>query len=549
MRFGVKVLIFSMYRSSRAFSAINNNYSNLYSQVTTKLKEINYLQGIVGLLTWDEMTYMPPGAAQCRGTQNSVMAGIIYDKSTDKELGEMLQMLKVAPQEQLNEVQRALIRDEHLKYTKNTALPKELVQKLAQLETDSYNAWVEARKTAEFGKFAPFLQEWVVASLQKARYINPNEKPYDVLLQDFEKGMTSDRLDEIFLEIRNGLVQLIADIRASRTLPDTAWMRGGSFDTELQSQLCKGISIDLGFDESNGRLDASVHPFTGGAHPTDVRMTTRFKANDITEGLTGCIHETGHALYEQGRNLSPDWKDLSVSGPLSMGIHESQSLLWERMVGLSKPFQRYLLPKLQAIFPDKFSDRTPEDLYLAMNCIKDPSIIRLESDEVTYTMHIILRYEIEKGLLDGSIPVEEVPAVWNSKMKEYLGVEVMDDAQGCLQDIHWAGGAFGYFPTYSLGAMYACQLYACAKEQVDVASKSTCTKGPTLEENIALGNFAVLKNWLNKNVHKLGSVPASGDELMERVTGNRLQPETFLNYLRCKYTEIYKLRESISSDN
>ena len=262
-------------------------------------------------------------------------------------------------------------------------------------------------------------------------------------------------------------------------------------------------------------------------------MTTRFKANDLTEGLTGAIHETGHSLYEMGRNLDEEWKDQPVSTAMSMGVHESQSLLWERMVALSRPFQDYLLPKIQASFPNSgFAGKTPEDLYHGMNVVKDPSKIRVESDEVTYTMHVVLRYEMEKGLLDGSIAVKDVPTTWNAKMKEYLGAasEPQNDAEGCLQDVHWSAGALGYFPTYSLGAMYACQIFKTAEQEI-----------PDLSTKISKGEFAPLKAWLNEKIHKKGSFYENGDELMKVVTGKPLDPQIFLSYLRDKYTAIYKL--------
>lgn len=264
-------------------------------------------------------------------------------------------------------------------------------------------------------------------------------------------------------------------------------------------------------------------------------MTTRFKEEDITEGLTGAIHETGHSLYEQGRNLDEDYNDQPVSAALSMGVHESQSLLWERMVALSRPFQSYLLPKLQEAFPNhnNIQKMSTDELYAAINFVKDPSKIRVESDEVTYTMHVILRYEIEKKLLDGSMAVDDIPRVWNELMVEYLGENSRpeNDAEGCLQDVHWSAGALGYFPTYSLGAMYACQIYECAKKEL----------GASLEECIAKGEFTPLRKWLNEKIHSSGSFHRNGDELMIAVTGKPLDPSVFLSYLRTKYTSIYKL--------
>lgn len=498
-----------------------------YNELCGKLRELNALEGISGLLGWDEMVMMPGGASESRGAQKAALAGVVYDKKTDKEVGALLDRLK-AQSSQLTPVQSAVVRDSSKTYTKATALPKELVQRIAKLETDAYVAWVEARKATDFSKFAPYLQEWVDVRRESARLIDPTADPYDVLLDDYEKGMTGARLDEIFEEVRAALVPLIAQLKSNGTPPDDSWL-AGDYSTKDQAALCQEVALDMGFDLDNGRLDVSVHPFTGGAHPTDVRMTTRFKEHDLTEGLTGAVHETGHALYEQGRNLSPEWKDLPVNQALSMGIHESQSLLWERMVALGLPFAKYVTGKIRKHFPS-FPDRDPSDLYSAVNVIKDPSFIRVESDEVTYGMHIILRYEMERALIKGELKVEDVPSVWNAKMKEYLGVTPGNDAQGCLQDVHWSAGLFGYFGTYLLGAMYACQIYQHAAKEI-----------PDLEAKIEAGEFKPLREWLNANIHRRGSLDPSGDDLMKAVTGSPLKPSVFLDHLRSKYAKLYKL--------
>jgi carboxypeptidase Taq len=441
----------------------------------------------------------------------------------------MLAELKTAGSSELTQVQAAVVRDAHKEYIRSSAIPKDLAQRMAMLETTAYEAWVDARKNADFSKFSASLQEWVDVNRERAAFIDPAAPAYDVLLDIYEKGMLTSRLDEVFTEARNGLVPLIAELKSKGTAPDAAWLNR-EYDLDTQAKLCRQIAIDLGFDMEKGRLDVSVHPFTGGSHPTDVRMTTRFKKDDITEGITGAIHETGHAMYEQGRNLEPEWKDLPVSAAMSMGVHESQSLLWERMVGLSKPFQSYLLPKLREFFPDFPAGATTQSLYEAQNTIREPSLIRVEADELTYTLHVILRYEIERGLIDGSIRVADVPAIWNAKMQEYLGATPPNDASGCLQDIHWAGGAMGYFPTYTLGAMYAAQIYETARAAI-----------PNLEESLSKGEFAPLRLWLNEKIHRVGSLYASGDELMVAVTGKPLDPQVYLRYLRSKYAEIYKL--------
>ncbi|KAJ1431609.1 M32, carboxypeptidase Taq metallopeptidase peptidase [Ochromonadaceae sp. CCMP2298] len=504
-----------------------HSVATTYTDTTKKLREISALEGISGLLGWDEMVLMPGGSSGCRGDQKEALAGVLYDKKTNQELGENLQKLKDSAE--LTAVQAANVRDAFKDYKRSTAIPKELAQRIAVLETTAYESWVKARSSSDFSIFAPYLQEWVDVNRQRASAMDPSGNSYDTLLDMYEKGMTSSRLDSIFTEVRAGLVPLIAQLKSQGTAPDAAWLEG-QYDVDVQAKLCRQVCLDLGFDISKGRLDVSVHPFTGGSHPTDVRMTTRFKSHDLTEGLTGAVHETGHAMYEQGRNLDPEWKDLPVSLAMSMGVHESQSLLWERMVALSAPFQHYLLPKIREFFPTFPTEATPESLYLAQNTMRDPSLIRVEADELTYSLHVILRYEIERGLIDGSVAVADVPTVWNAKMLDYLGVTPPNDAQGCLQDIHWAGGAMGYFPTYTLGAMMAVQIFEHAKKKV-----------PNLEESLSKGEFAPLRLWLNEHLHRRGSLDASADELMVAVTGSKLDPQVYLRHLREKYSIIYKL--------
>eukprot|EP00199_Chlamydomonas_sp_CCMP681_P000758 CAMPEP_0119102174 /NCGR_PEP_ID=MMETSP1180-20130426/1012_1 /TAXON_ID=3052 ORGANISM="Chlamydomonas cf sp, Strain CCMP681" /NCGR_SAMPLE_ID=MMETSP1180 /ASSEMBLY_ACC=CAM_ASM_000741 /LENGTH=520 /DNA_ID=CAMNT_0007086417 /DNA_START=67 /DNA_END=1629 /DNA_ORIENTATION=+ len=507
------------------------DHQKAYEKVADKLRELSALEGIGGLLGWDEMTMLPDGASGSRGAQKAALAGVVFDKRTDAELGALLRQLDSAIKSkegapELDEYARATVRDAFKEYTRTVVLPKEMAQRAAILGSEGHQAWVEARKSNDFSKFAPFLQRWVDLNREKAAFIDPSIPAYDVLLDEYEKGMTSARLDEVFIEVREGLKPLIAAIKAKgcKTISEECCM--GTFDVDTQAKLCKEVAVDIGFNLECGRLDVSVHPFTGGTHPTDVRMTTRFKPDNVLEGLTGAIHETGHALYEQGRNLKYD--GLPVNAAMSMGVHESQSLMWERMVGLSKPFATYLLPKLQAAFPGKFDSVTTEVLYQAFNVVQEPSLVRTESDELTYPMHIIVRYEIEKGLIAGTVKVEDVPRLWTEKMREYLGDVPPTDAQGCLQDVHWSMGAMGYFPTYTLGALYAAQIYQCAMKHL-----------PGLEGQIAAGDFKQLKAWLNEHIHKLGSLYANGDELMTAVTGEPLKPSVFLTYLKEKYSALY----------
>uniref|UniRef100_A0A7S0WIZ3 Carboxypeptidase n=1 Tax=Pyramimonas obovata TaxID=1411642 RepID=A0A7S0WIZ3_9CHLO len=421
----------------------------------------------------------------------------------------------------------AVIRDAGRNYRKTNALTKDIAERSAELSSKGYQAWVKARQESDFALFAPMLEQWVDLLKEKCHLIDASRPVYDVCLDDYERGLTAPRLDKVFSEVKEGLLPLLHDIRERGTAPDKSWL-AGEYDVKLQAQMCEEIAKDLGFSTERGRLDVSVHPFTGGAHPNDVRMTTRFDPACLTEGLTGAVHETGHALYEQGRNLEYD--GLPVNEALSMGIHESQSLLWERMVCLQPAFSKYLLPRMRSLFPDDIpASATAQQLYEALNVVRTPSLIRVESDEVTYPMHIILRYEIERALMEGRVEIKDLPEVWNEKMQSYLGCTPQTAAEGVLQDVHWSVGAIGYFPTYSLGAMYACQIYEAANKEL------------ALDEQIAQGSFGSLKEWLNAKVHTTGSLYPSGDLLMEQVTGAPLNPSIFLKYLNDKYRPLYKL--------
>jgi len=499
-----------------------------YAALCERLREVNALNGVSGLLGWDEQTMMPDGAADLRAKQQAALAGVVYEKETAPELGQLLARLQAAALS--DPWQAANVRDAARNYKRKTALSKDLAQREARLSSEGYQAWAKARKSSDFAAFAPVLRQWVDLTKEKMAAIDASKAPYDVALDAFERGMTSNRLDEIFKVVRDGLVPLLADVRTRGTPPDDSWLKG-DFDVDKQAALCKEIAVEMGFNLTHGRLDVSIHPFTGGAGPTDVRMTTRFKANDLMEGLTGAIHETGHALYEQARPAGEN-DGMPVSEALSMGVHESQSLLWERCVALSRPFAAYLLPKLQAAFPDApgLQGKTADDLYRAMNAVSLRSLIRVEADELNYPLHIILRYELESSLLRSDISVEDLPRLWNARMQEYLGVTPDNDAQGVLQDVHWSAGAIGYFPTYSLGAMMAVQLFDAAKKAM-----------PNLEDDIAAGRFAPLREWLRVAIHSKGSLHPTLDELLISATGEPLRPEVFLAFLKRKYGEIYKL--------
>ncbi|KAK3828627.1 MAG: putative carboxypeptidase [Benniella sp.] len=528
---------------------------SLYDQLCVRFKDVKRLQGIGALLSWDQEVNMPPKAATTRAQQLGLLATLSHEAGTAPVLGSLLEEIQKRDlSKELNPYEVANVRLMNKSYKHDTVLPAELVQESAELSSAASNAWAKARQQSDFSMFAPFLEKQIkIVREQVSRKIKGglyeevqklNEKTraslnlkssdecykgyYQVLLDTYESGFKEEQLQVLFSDLKKNIVPLIAKIKAKNFQHDNGFL-ATDWDVQKQTQFSHRIAKEIGFDTEAGRLDVSTHPFTGGAHPTDVRMTTRYTINNFPEGINGTIHETGHSLYEQGRNKEYD--DLPVNQALSLGIHESQSLLWERMVGLSKPFWTYSLPLLKEEFPEHkdLQSVTPEQFYNVFNRV-EPGFIRVEADEVTYPMHVILRYEIEKALVEGDITVDQVPDVWNAKMKEYLGLDVDEDREGCLQDTHWAVGLIGYFPTYTLGSIYAVQIFEAAKAAI-----------PDLDEHLAKGEFHVLKSWLNKNIHEQGSLRESGDDLIRDLTGRPLDSQLYVKYLTDKYTEIYDL--------
>ena len=500
---------------------MNQQYQNLVQ----KLEEITHLSGVMSTLGWDQEVMMPPGAGEARAKQIAALAGVIHERMTDPALGECLNELKEKDFDALSELERCNIREALHSYELETKVSKQLVQELAELSSRGQGIWVMARQENKFSDFAPVLKRFLELKQEWAQCVSPDLKSYDANIDLFERGTTMDMITPIFERLKQELIPLIHAIQEHSYQPDTAFLQG-KFALDKQEALARKISQDIGFNFEQGRMDVSVHPFCGGSHPTDVRITTRYKDNNFVESLYAVIHETGHALYEQGR--PHELGDLPASESLTMGIHESQSLFWERMIAQSKPFCQHYFETIRAAFPDNLKSATVDSFYRAINTCK-PEFIRVEADEVTYPLHIILRYEIEKGLFDGSMQVDDLPHIWNELMQKYLGIQPPTDALGVLQDSHWSGGAFGYFPSYTLGAMYACQFYqTLLREQSDT------------ERNIAKGNFAPIKNWLNEKIHRQGRL-YSPQGLVQRVTGEALNPDYFVDYLKRKYSEVYNL--------
>ncbi len=499
--------------------------TEIYKTFEKQLEEIGYLGNVMGILHWDQEVIMPEGGADSRAKQLSALAGLYHEKSTHPKLGAWLDTLEKLDARQLDDHQWCNVRETRREYDRTTKVPRELVEELADLGSRGHQVWARARQDNKFSDFAPLLTRMIELKKQWAHHVDPNQAPYDVNIDQYERGFTMAELDPIFARLKEELVPLIRSIQDSGHKPDTGFLEG-TFPINKQEALGRRISTDMGFCFEQGRMDVSVHPFCGGGDPTDVRITTRYREDNFIESLYAVIHETGHGLYEQGR--MKEGRALPVSESLTMGVHESQSLFWERMIAQQKPFLNHYLDLFRETFPDNFKGIEVQKLYEAIN-VSQPSFIRVEADEVTYPMHVLIRYEIEKGLFDGTIAVEKLPQIWNDKMKEYLGIRPPTDTLGVLQDVHWSGGAFGYFPSYTLGAMLACQFYNALLKQV-----------PETETAIAEGRFQVVKKWLNENIHSQGRL-LDTSTLIQKVTGESFNIEHFLQYLRTKYQALYRL--------
>jgi carboxypeptidase Taq len=393
------------------------------------------------------------------------------------------------------------------------------------LTSQAESIWEEAREKSDFAMFQPYLEKIVATNIEFVELWGYEGNRYNTLLDMYEPGITVEKLDQVFGALRERAVPLLQAIQASPNQPDRSFLEQ-QFDKEKQKEFSLFILKQMHYDFEAGRLDETVHPFATGLNPGDVRITTRYILNEVTASLFGTIHEGGHALYEQ--NISQDLIGTNLCSGTSLGIHESQSRFWENVVGRSREFWSRYYNDLQARYPGQLNEVKEEDFYRAINHIH-PSLIRVEADELTYNLHIMVRYEIEKELINGTIQVSELPAVWNAKYKEYLGIVPPNDAQGVLQDVHWAGGAFGYFPSYSLGNMYAAQITNTMKKQL-----------PNFDALIAEGNLEPIKTYLSDKIYQYGKL-LTPTEVIVQVTGEELNPEYLMNYLEEKYKKIYGL--------
>jgi len=493
----------------------------LFARFVAQLKERSLLEAAQSLLDWDQETLLPPKAVAARSAQRGALAGVVHDKKTAPEAQELLQALR-EEDGRLSFEQKTVVNEVGRTLDRALRVPRELVQAIAEQESCALPAWAEARRTDDFAAFRPFLERTLELKRELAQAIGYETDLYDALLEEYEPGARVTDLVAVLGQLRTRLVPLLKRIVSSPRPPSSRFTQ--KFDIAGQRRLGRQVLTAIGFDFEAGRLDESNHPFCSGFHPTDVRLTTRYDEGDLRSALFSSIHEGGHGIYEQG--LEPENWGTPLSQWTSMGIHESQSRLWENIIGRSRSFWQHFLPAVTKIFPAQFSGCTVEEAYRGVNEVTC-SMIRVEADEVTYNLHIILRFELERALLSGDLAASDLPAAWREKMKEYLDIVPQTDAEGCLQDIHWGMGLFGYFPTYALGNLYAGMLWRTAVETN--ASLSTELTNEQLDW---------LNTWLRENIHRQGRRYSAG-ALVKRVTGRELAVDDFCDYLEAKYTELY----------
>jgi carboxypeptidase Taq len=488
------------------------------------LAEITDLNGAAALLGWDQQVNLPPGGAEARGNQLGTLGRLIHDKVTSPKLGKLLDELKASagsldPASDDACMIRVIARD----FDKATRVPGEFVVELSQVQAQAYQAWVEARQKSDFSIFRPHMEKVVELAHRYVSFFPPADHPYDLLLDNFEPGMKTTEVKAIFDAVRPKQVELIKAI-AQKPQVDDSFLHQ-AFDTQKQWAFGEEVITKFGYDWNRGRQDKAPHPFTQAMSVSDVRITTRLDANFLNTMIFGTMHEAGHALYGQG--AAPELERIGLADGASLAVHESQSRLWENLVGRSLPFWEHFYPRLQESFP-QLKDVPVRKFYQGINKVQ-PSLIRVEADEATYNLHIMLRMEIEIALIEGKVAAKDLPEVWNSKMQDYLGVTPPNDARGVLQDVHWSTGQLGYFSTYALGNLVSAQLWEKINQDI-----------PDLPDQIRAGKFDALLGWLREKVHRHGR-KFEPQQLVQMVTGSKIDPAPYLRYLNKKFGEIYVL--------
>ncbi|ASZ14621.1 carboxypeptidase M32 [Chitinophaga pendula] len=493
---------------------------SLYQEYKTQLQRIADVRNASAVLAWDQETYLPEQGAAFRGQQLTTLSTIAHEWSTSAQLGALLEELR--GRTDLRATEQRNVQLSYEDYEKQRKYPASFVATLSQTTNECYHAWIKARKANDYTVYEPLLSQMVALKKQEADLLGYSGHPYNALLNEYEKGATTDMLQAIFEDVKTQLMPLLRTI-SSRGQVDKSFLHK-HYEKDKQWGLGMELLKAMGYDLRAGRQDVSEHPFTTSFNPHDVRVTTRIDEKDFGNMTWSCLHEGGHALYEQG--LLAEEYGLPCGEATSLGIHESQSRLWENNVGRSQGFWAHHYGKVQRLFPESLGEVSLTDFYKGINQVS-PSLIRTEADELTYHFHVMIRYEIEKGLLDGSIGTKDLHHTWNAYYQEYLQVTVPDDLRGVLQDIHWAHGGLGYFPTYSLGSFYAAQFFAAVRKQIK-----------DLPEQIAKGEYGALLHWLRENIHVHGRFYTS-NALCEKVTGEPLHFRYFMEYAQEKFNGIY----------
>ncbi len=493
------------------------------------VKETALLRSASELLQWDERTKLPAAAGAFRAEQITYLSGLIHARQTDPKIGEWLGELADSPLAQdPHSDPGTTIRQLRREYEKLIKMPQALVEELTRAAVLGQQAWAQARESDDFASFQPLLQRIVELKREQAEAVGYSESPYDALLDDFEPDATTAQVAKVLEALRVDLVPLVGEIADSGRTPRTEVLRR-HYPRAAQEELGLAAAAELGFDLTRGRLDVTSHPFCTSLGPNDCRITTRYDERYFPSAFFSILHEAGHGMYDQG--LRREQFGLPPGTYVSLGVHESQSRLWENCVGRSKAFWQYFYAQAQQQFPESLGDVELDEFWFAINDVR-PSLIRVEADECTYNLHIIIRFELEQALISGDLSVSELPVAWNDKYKQYLGIEPPNDADGVLQDIHWSAALIGYFPTYSLGNLYSAQLYDRANRDI----------GP-LPDQFRQGDFRPLLEWLNLHIHQPGQC-FSAAGLIERVAGETVDHQPLVRYLRQKYGQLY----GISSD-
>lgn len=496
----------------------------LLDDLKQRLAEVHDIGAAASVLNWDQSCYMPPKGARARGEQLATLSSLQHRLFTDARVGELLDQLHERG-ENLAPGEAALVRETRHDWQRATRVPEDFVRRLVEAQSNGFNIWSEAKPKSDWKSFLPAFARLIELLREKAALLGHEGSPYNALLDGYERGMTAERLRPLFADLAARQRALVQAIVASPHQPRLEWTKG-PWPLEGQTRFSNAVLKAMGYDFAAGRRDAAPHPFCTHFDIEDVRITYRHDEDHLFSALMGDMHECGHALYDMG--YPAEWRRTTLCDAPGLGIHESQSRLWENIIGRSRPFWSHFLPTLRAAFPGRLDAIDEDTLVHALNEVR-PSLIRVEADEVTYNLHVIVRFELEVDLIEGKLAPADVPEAWNAKYKHYLGLDVPDHRRGCMQDIHWSEGLVGYFPTYALGNLYAAQLFEAIERAM-----------PFVWNDIAAGKLGGVREWLREHVHRIGRTKLA-PEIVRDATGSAPGTEAYMRYLESKYGALYRL--------